>query len=631
MHNEEMNLAWQYLEGTQMSVFLTGKAGTGKTTFLRKLRELSPKRMVILAPTGVAAINAGGQTIHSFFQLPFTPFIPGLRNENKQRFFRMSKEKKDIIRSLDLLVIDEISMVRSDLLDAIDDTLKRYRDPHKPFGGIQLLLIGDLQQLPPVVKDNEWTMMSQYYDTPYFFSSIALKQLDYVTIELSRIYRQQDSKFINILAAIRENRLSREILNELNKRCVTERTDCDDNEWIRLTTHNATANSYNELRLAMLDETPFTHKAEISGTFPEYSYPTDLSLTLKVGAQVMFVRNDTSPDKRYYNGRIGHVVSISSNAVTVECNKEAGDGTDTIVVKPEQWENIKYSINEETKEIAEQVEGTFTQYPLRLAWAITVHKSQGLTFSHAVLDITKSFAPGQAYVALSRCRTLEGLRLSSPITERTVITDYDVKHFMERATVDIETHKQSLPVLRYQYFYSLLCEQFSFYTIADDYDHLMRVAYATFTNTQQTYIEILRANRQLLQTEVQDVANRFKIQYDTLIRQAGMDFASDERLRQRTYSAAHYFIGKLTPIVKHVVDVSEVVTETISNKAAKAKMKNAVRNMRLSYNIKMATLKATSGEGFSVKQYLKSKAQATITDSSKQAPRSRVRNRDNGK
>ena len=358
MNNEEMNLAWQFLEGTQISVFLTGKAGTGKTTFLRKLRELSPKRMVILAPTGVAAINACGQTIHSFFQLPFTPFIPGLRNENKQRFFRMSKEKKDLIRSLDLLVIDEISMVRSDLLDAIDDTLRRYRNPHKPFGGIQLLLIGDLQQLPPVVKDNEWTIMSQYYETPYFFSSIALKQLEYVTIELSHIYRQQDSKFINILAAIRENRVSREILDELNKRCVTEKTDFDDNEWIRLTTHNATANSYNELRLAMLDEVPFTHKAKISGTFPEYSYPTDLSLTLKVGAQVMFVRNDTSTDKRYYNGRIGRVVSISNNVITVRCNKETGEGTDTIVVKPEQWENIKFSVDETTKEITEEVEGT---------------------------------------------------------------------------------------------------------------------------------------------------------------------------------------------------------------------------------------------------------------------------------
>ena len=625
MHNEEMNLAWQFLEGTQISVFLTGKAGTGKTTFLRKLRELSPKRMVILAPTGVAAINACGQTIHSFFQLPFTPFIPGLRNENKQRFFRMSKEKKDLIRSLDLLVIDEISMVRSDLLDAIDDTLRRYRNPHKPFGGIQLLLIGDLQQLPPVVKDNEWTIMSQYYETPYFFSSIALKQLEYVTIELSHIYRQQDSKFINILAAIRENRVSREILDELNKRCVTEKTDFDDNEWIRLTTHNATANSYNELRLAMLDEVPFTYKAKISGTFPEYSYPTDLSLTLKVGAQVMFVRNDTSTDKRYYNGRIGRVVSISNNVITVRCNKETGEGTDTIVVKPEQWENIKFSIDETTKEITEEVEGTFTQYPLRLAWAITVHKSQGLTFSHAVLDINKSFAPGQAYVALSRCRTLEGLILSSPITERTVITDFDVIHFMERATADMETHKQSLPLLRYQFFYSLLSEQFSFSTIANDYDHLMRVAYETFIDTQQAYIEILRANRQQLKADVQDVANRFRLQYDTLISQAGKDFASDERLRQRTISAAQYFTGKLISIVKQVVNVSEVVSVTINNKATRKKMKNAVENLKLSYRIKMATLKTTSHEGFSVKQYLKSKAQASITDSSRQASLSRVR------
>lgn len=340
MHNDEMNLAWQYLEGTQTSVFLTGKAGTGKTTFLRKLRELSPKRMVILAPTGVAAINAGGQTIHSFFQLPLTPFIPGVRTDNKQKFFRMSNEKKNLIRTLDLLVIDEVSMVRSDLLDAIDDTLRRYRNPLKPFGGTQLLLIGDLQQLPPVIKDNEWTYMSQWYDTPYFFSSNALKQLSYVTIELTHIYRQQDNKFISILAAIRDNRLTREMLEELNKRCLPETPAMDNNEWIRLTTHNAAANSYNELRLSMIDDPPFTNKAIIKGTFPEYSYPTDLTLTLKIGAQVMFVRNDTSPEKRYYNGRIGRVVNISGDGVSVKCNKEDGAGTDTILVKPEQWDNI---------------------------------------------------------------------------------------------------------------------------------------------------------------------------------------------------------------------------------------------------------------------------------------------------
>ncbi|MGM9713587.1 MAG: ATP-dependent RecD-like DNA helicase [Prevotella sp.] len=625
MHNEEMNLAWQYLEGTQTSVFLTGKAGTGKTTFLRKLRELSPKRMVVLAPTGVAAINAGGQTIHSFFQLPLTPFIPGVRTDNKQKFFRMSNEKKNLIRTLDLLVIDEVSMVRSDLLDAIDDALRRYRNPLKPFGGTQLLLIGDLQQLPPVIKDNEWAYMSQWYDTPYFFSSNALKQLPYVTIELTHIYRQQDTKFISILAAIRDNRVSCEMLGELNKRCVPEPPAMDNSEWIRLTTHNAAANSYNELRLSMIDKSPFTNKAIIKGTFPEYSYPTDLSLTLKVGAQVMFVRNDMSPEKRYYNGRIGQVVNISADGVSVKCIMDDGTGTDTIIVKPEQWDNIKYSIDDETKEIVEEVEGTFTQYPLRLAWAITIHKSQGLTFSHAVLDISHSFAHGQVYVALSRCRTLEGLILSSPVTERSIITDRDVSLFMESAVKDTETHKKSLPLLRYQYFYSLLDEQFTFRQITNDYDHLMRVSYEAFTNTQLTFIDMLRAKRQLLQTEVLDVARRFKTQYDSIIREAGGDFAKDVRLRQRTTSAAIYFADKLEVIVKQILDTSDIVARTIGNKATKKKMNNAIEALRTSYRIKMKTLRATSAEGFSVKQYLASKAQATISDAPSVTTLSRIR------
>lgn len=457
--NIELNTAWEFVEKTGKSVFLTGKAGTGKTTFLKRVVEESKKRVVVVAPTGIAAINAGGVTIHSFFQLPLHPFIPGMKIESK---FAFSKEKRSIIKTIDILIIDEISMVRSDLLDAIDSVLRRFRNRHKPFGGVQLLMIGDLQQLSPVVTDEDVQFLSQYYPSPYFFGSHALARTDYVTIELKEVYRQQDAVFISMLNAVRGGRPSIEVIRALNSRYCPGFVPPPDEGYIRLTTHNHIADEYNSRQLSLIDDQTHSFEAEVSGNFPESSYPVDFRLELKAGAQVMFVKNDPSSDKRYYNGKIGIVTDFYEEYIMVQCPGE----DEKIAVEPLEWENSRYVINEQTQEMESEVIGIFRQYPLRLAWAITIHKSQGLTFDKAIIDAASAFASGQVYVALSRCRTLEGMVLATPLRQDAVITDLRVEDYIEGQEAAAVRSLSRLDSIKEEYYKELLGELFDFNELA---------------------------------------------------------------------------------------------------------------------------------------------------------------------
>lgn len=420
--NFELNVARFIVEKTDMSLFLTGKAGTGKTTFLRDVVRHTKKKCIVLAPTGIAAVNAGAMTIHSFFQFGLGPFVKGVIEPKSD--FRINKSKLELIRNLQLLIIDEVSMVRADLMDHIDVELRRIRRNSKPFGGVQLLMIGDLQQLPPIAHGGEDELLRQYYKTLYFFSSAALKSIKYSCIELKTVYRQTDGHFINILNHARECTLTNQDITDLNTRYIPDFLPRPEDGYIRLMTHNRQVDYINATEMAKLDSHPFTFEAAVTGTFPEESYPTANSLTLKKGAQVMFIKND--PERRFINGTLGEVRSIDKNCIAVRL-AESGK---TIEVEPMEWQNIRYQFDEETKEISSKQIGRFKQYPLKAAWAITVHKSQGLTFDKAIIDVHAAFSPGQAYVALSRCRTLEGLVLSSPVSASVFMKDKAVDAYM---------------------------------------------------------------------------------------------------------------------------------------------------------------------------------------------------------
>lgn len=596
--NKEMQLAKKLIETTNENIFLTGNAGTGKTTFLNLLRTQTAKRMVVLAPTGVAAINAKGQTIHSFFQLPFTPFLPEYKKEKGQ----IKKDKINIFRTIDLLVIDEISMVRADLLDAIDDRLREYRkQKYSPFGGVQCLFIGDLQQLPPVVRDEDWALMQKHYSTPFFFSSKALQESSYVTIELKKIYRQADEKFISILNEVRNNHLSMESLNELNKHYLPEYEPKEGE--IFLTTHNKIADAFNEKKLNELEEESNIYNAIIKDRFPESMYPVDESLELKIGAQVMFTRNNR--EANYYNGKIGTIIDLSEHKITIKCKEDAFP----IVAERETWENTEIKIDKESKDQYEEVVGSFSQFPLRLAWAITIHKSQGLTFDRAIIDAIASFSHGQVYVALSRCKSLDGMVLKSPIKLESIITDLNVTRYMQYEGERAANIEEALPQLQKRYMIVLLNEMFDFTDIHQIFGRVFNMAQTgNQLNTQMPKLcELISAEYYSMTTDIVDVANKFRNQYTALV-DAASNIYTDEHLQQRIKAAVGYFLGKLADIDIDIYNEDIELDNRSVEDAYNAQTAEFVKLVR----IKTALLSAFKDQPFTTTSFLEARAKATL-------------------
>ena len=595
--NKEIELAWQFVEHTNTSIFLTGKAGTGKTTFLKRIVENTSKCKVVVAPTGVAAINAGGVTIHSFFQLPLSPFIPNTIIKNK---FDFSNDKRKIIRSLDLLIIDEISMVRSDLLDAIDSVLRRFRDHTKPFGGVQLLMIGDLQQLTPVVTNEEAAMLEAYYDTPYFFGSKALRQISYVTIELNKVYRQQNAEFLTLLNHIRVGNPSADDLAKLNERYQPEFRPTAEQHYIRLTTHNATADKYNDSELAHLDKPEYKYNANVDGNFPEYSYPTDKQLTLRKGAQVMFIKND--PKGEYYNGKIGVVTSLDAKKIYVRCP----DDGNVIEVAPQVWENAKYVVNPTTNEIETEIQGTFSQFPLRLAWAITIHKSQGLTFEHAIIDAGRSFAPGQVYVALSRCRTLEGLVLASKLSQHAIINDVRVESYISHQHIAAAESINQLPQLKRNFMRHQLLELFNFTEVMQNEDRLMRLFIENFSHQFPQLTLFHKATLKSLQEQLNLVAYKWTM----LIQKMTDEQLHEAPFLERVQKSCDYFRSTLKRYLKDTIDrTRQVKTE---NKAVAKRLNPLVPDLMQSYDFKMQLLSDITKQGFTSENYQRLKQKAML-------------------
>ena len=601
MRNEQLELAYQYAMYTQRNIFLTGKAGTGKTTFLRQLRNDSKKRMIVVAPTGVAAINANGVTIHSFFQL-----APGLlpKNDNK---FQFSKHKINIMRSLDMLVIDEISMVRCDLLDAIDQILRRFQNHNRPFGGVQLLMIGDLQQLAPVASEEEWNILKTTYQTPYFFSSRAWTETSFTTIELTKVFRQKNETFISVLNKVRDNTIDQQTLDILNSRYIPDFRPQDSEGYITLTTHNYQAQEINQMHMDQLKTYPETFTATVEGEFPESSYPTDAQLTLKIGAQVMFCKNDSSPEKLYYNGKIGRVVQIANGKVIVECKGDY-DEEEIIEVDKEEWLNMKYETDNKTGEIKEVFVGSFTQIPLKTAWAITIHKSQGLTFDKAIINAGKAFSFGQVYVALSRCRSLEGLVLSTPIARHVVMSDPTIASFNKAQEQNHPTMMQ-LKQDRRNYERDVLCSIFNYSDLQKRLDFVARLADQYIARIDQQYVDMAKAVADECRLKLTNVGNTFGFQIAELSALAER-YEDNPQLQERIDKGNTYFLTQSTDIL---TDFIEKEIPKIGNKTNAERYGNEFDLLKQEYELKTQILIGIIN-GFSLERYWAAKAKASMNE-----------------
>ncbi|MCQ2126130.1 MAG: AAA family ATPase [Bacteroidaceae bacterium] len=606
--NPQAELARSYINRTDVSVFLTGKAGTGKTTFLKNIVETTPKRCVVLAPTGVAAVNAGGQTIHSFFQLPLCPYLPDVREliteyQMPESHRSLKKERINIIRTLDLLIIDEISMVRADILDAVSDTLCRYRRSSLPFGGVQVLMIGDVQQLPPVVKESERPYLEQVYASAFFFSAKVMQRLRYVTICLTHVFRQSDARFLDILNGIRDGEVTPSMLESLNSRVDAgfrpERRRGE--QWIRLTTHNAQADAENLRNLERLKGRIEYYECDIEGNFPQSAYPADESLGLKVGAQVMFVRND-SRGGQYYNGKIGTVDELDFDHIMVR-DQDGG----LIAVERETWENTRYELDKDSGEIKAVVDGKFTQFPLRLAWAVTVHKSQGLTFDHVVIDVAQAFTYGQVYVALSRCRTLDGIVLISPIQSSNLFAmGRSMSDFCNSFPTE-ELIRDSLGPCQTGYYFDSLCSLFDLSTLVRLYGWV----YGIFAKDLNTLYPVQKDTALALfdrSHELEDTASRFRQQLQRLQATAGGDTSSPV-LKERTSSAVGWFL----PILEDMaVRTSEVLAVQIDNKEVRSGLQEAGGELLLELGKIVQCMQSVQKEGFSVDRFNRIRAQAVL-------------------
>lgn len=553
--NINFQLAADFINYTNRSVFLTGKAGTGKTTFLKHIKQHSIKQMAVVAPTGVAAINAGGVTIHSFFQLPFSTFIPQTRGFKKDDSLdkhqligrlKISSERRKIFQQLELLVIDEISMVRADVLDAIDAVLQHFRNNFvEPFGGVQVLFIGDLLQLPPVVKEEEWSLLSPYYETPYFFSSKVIQQKTPAFVQLEKIYRQKDERFINVLNQVRNNELNQSGYDILHQQYNPNFQNPKEDSYITLTTHNHKADTINVEELVKLKVPIFTYKAAIEQDFSEKMFPADETLQLKLGSQVMFIKNDADKAKRYYNGKIGIIESIEDEKIMVLCKGE----TEAIEVKKHRWENIRYSLNKQSQKLEEDVVGSFTQYPLRLAWAITIHKSQGLTFEKAIIDAGQAFAPGQVYVALSRCTSLTGMVLLSKITTNSLSVDQRI--------IDYSAQQQNTPLPetlqreKHDYQSTIVSRLFDFTPIKKQtasFQQMLQEIAPYFNAEAISFADTLHEKME----QLNEVAIKFNFQLQQLSAQQTLP-ENNTALQERLKKAAIYFEQQLQEITQFIL------------------------------------------------------------------------------
>ena len=540
-------LAHQFATQTNQVIFITGKAGTGKTTFLRKLKAETMKQVAVVAPTGIAAINAGGTTIHSFFQLPFSPFLPTpVGKKELIGKMKMRANQQKVLRELELLVIDEISMVRADVLDAIDTVLRHYRRrDYVPFGGVQVVFIGDMFQLSPVAKRDELQLLRSFYNGVHFFNSHVMQQIPLVYIELDKVFRQTNADFIHILDEVRRNRLSPESAEKLHSTYNPTFVPKDDDTYVTLTTHNNKADLINSAALKKIEGKSHWFRATISGSFPTGSYPVETDLELKKGAKVMFVKNDTEMPRRFYNGKIGEVTFIDDDYVMVLCpgDKEA------IYVEAMTWENMAYKVNKETTELEEKLMGSFTQMPLRHAWAITIHKSQGLTFDKAIIDAGGAFAPGQVYVALSRCRTLEGIVLKSKINESSLRNESTVLDFSARKN-DADELAEKLEESQSEYRKQLLLELFDFNPVLKSIAFLrvdINKAGTSFNDETAPFLSELTQ----LTNEVKVVADKFCVQINNIMSSVPID---ETLLQERLTASSEYFKEKLDFLLKQVAN-----------------------------------------------------------------------------